>query len=100
SGQVQAESSGTAPSMNAPGVLGTRTKSPQAQMAEQGEAASGQLAARDAPSSQRRSADAANATNAARPSLAGRLLGFVGLMVAVVLLRNRTAPEHQEHQPA
>jgi len=27
-----------------------------------------------------------------KPSLAGRLLGFVGLLVAVVLLRNR-APE-------
>ena len=62
-------------------------------MAEQGESANGQLAAADG-------AAGAPAANATRPSLAGRLLGFVGLLVAVVLLRNRTAPEPRETQPA
>ena len=89
SGQVQAESSGTAPAMQAAGVLGTRARSPQAQMAQQGESPNGQRVPQDAPSS-----------NPARPSLAGRILGFVGLLVAVVLLRNRTAPDQREHQPA
>ncbi len=36
---------------------------------------------------------AAAGNAAARPSLAGKLLGFVGLVIAAVLLRGRTAPE-------
>jgi len=85
SGQVQAESSGTAPRMHSVGVLGSRTQSPAAQMAEQGESANGQQAA---------------PANVARPSLAGRLLGFIGLLVAVLLLRNRSTSEPVESQPA
>jgi hypothetical protein len=34
------------------------------------------------------------------PSLAGRLLGFVGLLLAVVLLRGQTAKPTDEQAPA
>jgi len=82
SGHVQAESSGTAPRLQAPSVLGTRPKSPESQLAQQGESAKG-------------GASASPASPAPRPSLAGRLLGFVGLLIAIVLLRNRSPAEPQ-----
>jgi hypothetical protein len=35
-----------------------------------------------------------------RPSLAGRVLGFVGLLVAAILLRGRTTDAADEHEHA
>jgi membrane protein len=72
-GQVRAEARGSAPAMQGGGALGTPVRSRTAQFAEQGGRAEPQPT-RPTP----------------RSSPAGRMLGFIGLIVAVLLLRGRT----------
>jgi membrane protein len=70
-GRVRAEARGSAPAVQ--GALGTPVRSTTAQFAEQGRRAEPQPT-RPTP----------------RSSPAGRMLGFIGLIVAVLLLRGRT----------
>jgi len=77
---VRAESTGDAPNLQGGGVLGSPVRSPKAQAREQGQAVG---SGKPSPSAQ----PAGN-----RPSLAGRILGFIGLLVAVVILRKRSTP--------
>ncbi len=79
-GQVLAESTGDAPNLTGGGVLGTPVRSPRAQAQEQGQPVGSSRAAGNQP------------PQGARPSLAGRILGFIGLLVAVVMLRKRSTP--------
>jgi membrane protein len=88
SGKVRAEVVGSAPAMQGSGALGATKRSPQAQLADQAQPAqSGPV-----------EAEAAKADGGRR--LAGSLLGFVGLLVAVLLLRGRTAKPTDEHAGA
>ncbi len=82
-GNLRAEAMGSAPAMQGGGALGVPARSTADQFAEQGQSAG----VRGQSANGHRDEDCPN-----KPSLAGRLLGFVGLLVAVVLLRNR-APE-------
>jgi membrane protein len=92
-GQVRAESSGTAPKVQGGGVLGTPVKSPKQQMAEQGESAQGQAA--------RGPNGGAPALEGNRPTFAGRIIGLIGLVIAAILLRNGQVPaEAKESQAA
>jgi membrane protein len=77
-GKVRAEATGTAPALQGGGVLGAPARSAGAQMSEQGQAS-----AAPAPTPQ-----------GSKPSLAGRILGFVGLLVAVLLLRSSKKEEN------
>jgi membrane protein len=72
-GQVTAAATGTAPNISGSGPLGAHAQSAQAQLAEHGQSIS---------------VDAC-APEPARPSLAGRVLGFIGLLIAALLLRRR-----------
>jgi uncharacterized BrkB/YihY/UPF0761 family membrane protein len=65
---------GTAPALQGSGVLGASIRSATAQVGEQGQSAT------PAPVS--------------RPSLAGRVLGLVGLLVAIVMLRGSKREEN------
>jgi membrane protein len=76
-GQVQAETRGDAPALRAGGPLGPPEKSTRGQLREQGEPTHG-----------------TREPQVTKPSLAGRILGFIGLIVAVLLLRGK------ENQPA
>lgn len=76
-GTVKAEAAGRAPQLPGGGVLGTPERSAQTQLAEQGQGTNAQPQSAGAQPS------------VSRPSLAGRLLGFVGLLVAVFLLRGK-----------
>jgi membrane protein len=69
-GRVRAEATGSAPALQGGGVLGAPARSAGAQVGEQGQ---GTTPPSLPPTS--------------KPSLAGRILGFVGLLVAVLLLR-------------
>jgi membrane protein len=86
-GEVRAEASGEAPSLQGGGVLGAPAKSTATQFAEQGQATSG-------------SADQPCPPETARPSLAGRVLGFVGLLIAVLLLRGKDTSRSGERAAA
>jgi membrane protein len=79
-GQVVAQASGDAPSMRGGGPLGAPSRSANAQLHQQGDAPTGAGAAPVAPAS----------PPAQRPSLAGRILGFIGLLFAVIMLRKRS----------
>ncbi|GAC1314643.1 MAG: YihY/virulence factor BrkB family protein [Chloroflexota bacterium] len=76
-GTVHAEAAGRAPQLQGGGVLGMPERAPQTQFAEQGQATNGKPQVTAAQPS------------GSRPSLAGRILGFVGLLVAVFLLRGK-----------
>jgi membrane protein len=82
-GNVRAEATGSAPALSGGGALGAPVRSTTDQFAEQGQP----IGARSTADARHSDEDCPN-----KPSLAGRLLGFVGLLVAVLLLRNR-APE-------
>jgi hypothetical protein len=84
-GKVRAEATGSAPALQGGGALGAPKRSTAAQFGEQGEPVHPQL------ETQRGSAG---------PSLAGRLLGFVGLLVAVLLLRGQTPKTTDERAAA
>jgi membrane protein len=75
-GQIQAETQGDAPAMSSPGVLGAQERSTHEQLGEQGQQPAG--------------AASANASAPPPPSVAGRVLGFIGLILAVLLLRGRS----------
>jgi membrane protein len=87
-GSVRAEASGAAPAMHGGGALGTAKRSPVAQIGEQSQP--GQSAR----------VEAASAKPVDGPSLSGRLLGFIALLFAVLLLRGRTAKAADEHARA
>jgi len=80
-GNVRAEAQGSAPALQGGGVLGAPKRSPREQMAEQG----------DIPGT------AQQPQAAPKPSFAGRVLGFIGLLVAAILLRGRTSPQTNDH---
>ncbi len=80
-GEVRAESSGKAPAFRGTAPLGAPSKSASAQMQEQGES----------PNSARES----EPRGANKPSLAGRILGFIGLIFAVMMLRGGQQKETQ-----
>jgi membrane protein len=81
-GEVRAESSGEAPALRGAGTLGAPSKSAADQMHEQGESAN---SSKEQPERQ----------GATKPSLAGRILGFIGLIFAVMMLRGGTQKETQ-----
>jgi membrane protein len=78
--QVRARATGSAPAMQGGGVFGSSRRSPAVQVGQQ---------VQPAPAESPRSG-----------SVGGRLLGFVGLLVAVLLLRGRTAKPTDEHAGA
>jgi membrane protein len=86
-GEVTAEASGQAPAMSGGGALGAPRRSPQEQL--ESEQPGGARANDRAPQPQ----------PAAHGGLAGHLLGFVGLIVAAVLLRGKATTE-SEHRAA
>jgi membrane protein len=77
-GEVKAETTGDAPAVSGAGPLGAPARSSNQQVQEQAQNGAPGVAADQ------------GATGPARPSLAGRLLGFVGLILAVFLLRGRS----------
>jgi membrane protein len=76
-GKVQAEATGSAPALKGGGVLGAPDRPASRQMGEQGQNTS-----------------SPQPSPASKPSLAGRLLGFVGLLLAVLLLRSSKKEEN------
>jgi membrane protein len=86
-GEVTAEASGQAPAMSGGGPLGGARRSPQEQL--ETEQPSGARPQRGQPQPQA----------AGHAGFAGHLLGFLGLIVAAVLLRGRTASE-SDHRVA
>jgi membrane protein len=76
-GKVRAEATGSAPALQGGGVLGAPDRSASTQVGEQ-----------------RQNTSSPPASGASKPSLAGRLLGFVGLLVAVLLLRSSKKEEN------
>jgi membrane protein len=92
-GKVRAEATGSAPALSGGGALGAPVRSATAQLGEQGQTS-------DRSPGRGQQANAAGRTEAEcpkSPSLAGRLLGFVGLLIAVVLLRGQTSKATDEH---
>jgi membrane protein len=87
-GRVRAEASGSAPAKAGSGPLGAPARSPEAQIGEH------------AQPPQRGRLEADRPSPASGPSLVGRLLGFIGLLVAVLLLRGQTAKSSDEHAAA
>jgi membrane protein len=79
-GHVRAEATGVAPAMQGGGALGTPVRSTTSQLAEQDGCAEPQPP-----------------QPAQRSSLTGRILGFIGLIVAALLLRRWTATTTDEH---
>jgi membrane protein len=95
-GNVRAEAMGTAPALKGGGALGTPVRSTTEQFAEQGQPVrSGSTRGRQTDDARHSDEDCAHG-----PSLAGRVLGFVGLLVAVVLLRGQTTKATDEKAPA
>lgn len=84
-GKVRAEAAGSAPALQGGGVLGSPTRSPAQQAREQGQGA--------APPAEGREGRGARS-----PSVAGRILGFIGLLVAALLLRGQREP--RDHRAA
>jgi membrane protein len=84
-GRVHAQASGSAPAMQGGGALGSAKRSPQAQLAEQ---------------AQNTRIEPKPPNPISRPSLAGRLLGFIALLIAILLLRGRMAKPTDEHAAA
>ena len=88
-GQLEAEASGRAPTLSGGGPFGTPHRGVHAQLAEQ----SGSTDQHPPAHADRHRRQPPSAPERARgTSLAGHLLGFVGLLLAVVLLRH-TPPE-------
>jgi membrane protein len=84
-GEVVAEASGQAPAMQGGGgPLGAPRRSPAQQFNEQGSVGSSLQTETPQP----------------KPGLAGRLVGFVGLIVAALLLRNRFTTQSDERAAA
>ena len=79
---VKAEASGQAPALEGGGPLGVQPRSTREQLAGQPVAASASASASGAQG------------NAPKPSIAGRILGFIGLIVAALLLRGSTKDQH------
>ena len=86
--RVRAEATGSAPAMQGGGALGSPVRSTHAQLREQDRGAGG--------GSERPPA----AEPAQKPGLAGRILGFIGLIVAALLLRGQAAKPSDERAPA
>jgi membrane protein len=86
--QVRAEATGSAPAMQGGGALGSPVRSANAQLREQNGGARG---SGDRPQA---------AEPAQKPSFAGRVLGFIGLIVAALLLRGRAARPSDERARA
>jgi len=84
--KVRAEATGSSPALSGGGALGAPVRSTTTQFGEQGETS--------APSGGEPEA------NGTQPSLAGRLLGFIGLLIAVLLLRGQTAKASDESATA
>jgi membrane protein len=111
-GQVRAEATGQAPALQGGGgALGAPSRSAASQFAEQGQQADGQPAGGSGQASGRgsdresvrgsgggsdRGSDRGSA-GANRPTLAGRILGFIGLLVAVLLLRGKDTTPTDHH---
>ena len=87
-GQVRAEATGSAPAMQGGGALGSPVRSTQTQLREQNSGA-------HAGSGGQQQAEPAQ-----KPSLAGRVLGFIGLIVAALLLRAQAPKASDEHARA
>src|SRR5438105_4434639 len=86
-GKVRAEATGLAPALRGGGALGAPPRSTAAQFGEQS-----QTAPASAAGAQRaNSAGTGDDKRSSSPSLAGRLLGFVGLLIAVIMLRGHTS---------
>jgi hypothetical protein len=85
---VRAETTGSAPAIQGGGALGVPARSTADQFAEHGQAAG----TRERSANGQREEDCPN-----KPGLAGRLLGFVGLLVAALLLRGQT-PERSDER--
>jgi membrane protein len=88
-GSVKADVKGSAPALQGGGVLGSPSRSSAAQVGQQADANSGtgNGQVQQQPGQQ-----------SPRPSLAGRVLGFVGLIVAAFLLKgslSRATPDEQ-----
>jgi hypothetical protein len=86
---VKADVKGSAPALQGGGVLGSPSRSSAAQVGQQADANSGtgNGQVQQQPGQQ-----------SPRPSLAGRVLGFVGLIVAAFLLKgslSRATPDEQ-----
>ena len=82
-GKVRAEASGSAPAMQGGGALGSPVRSTHAQL---GDVQGG--------------GEPQKAEPAQKPSLAGRILGFIGLIVAVLLLRGQSGRPTDERAAA
>jgi membrane protein len=82
-GKVRAEASGSAPAMQGGGALGSPVRSTHAQV---GDVQGG--------------GEPQKADPAQKPSLAGRILGFIGLIVAVLLLRGQAGRPTDERAAA
>jgi hypothetical protein len=76
-GNVKADVKGSAPALQGGGVLGSPSRSSAAQVGEQADANSGSGSGQVQQPGER----------SPKPSLAGRVLGFVGLIVAALLLK-------------
>jgi membrane protein len=82
-GKVRAEASGSAPAMQGGGALGSPVRSTQAQLRDEQGGAQPQ-----------------EPQPVQKPSLAGRILGFIGLIVAVLLLRGQSGRRTDERAAA
>jgi hypothetical protein len=90
-GEIKAEASGKAPAMQGGGPLGAPSRSP-----------SEQVAAEQKPGQGGKEASAGKGEREGRPqvSLAGRVIGFAGLVVAALLLRGGVRDRRDEHATA
>jgi membrane protein len=82
-GKVRAEATGSAPAMQGGGALGSPVRSTQAQLRDEQGGAQPQ-----------------EPQPVQKPSLAGRILGFIGLIVAVLLLRGQSGRRTDERAAA
>lgn len=89
-GSVKADVKGSAPALQGGGVLGSPNRSSAAQVGEQSGANSGAGSGPQQQSSER----------PPKPSLAGRVLGFVGLIVAALLLKSTASKATSDEQAA
>jgi len=98
-GRVHADVKGQAPQLKGGGILGSPERSPAAQMRQQGESPNG--GSQGSSPSGNRQPDSEPGGRAPKPTFAGRLLGFVGLIVAALLLKG-SAPKStpDEHAAA
>ena len=89
-GSVKADVKGSAPALQGGGVLGSPNRSSAAQVGEQSGSNSGTGSGPQQQSSER----------SPKPSLAGRVLGFVGLIVAALLLKSTASKATSDERAA